>query len=525
MRGNALHRETHLVRVVGFIPRSWAILICALATSALFSVPTAARAQAFSLSGVAFDASDYLDEAVLQASVAPYLNRSITFADVQSMVADVQALYAVRGIVTAQVVIEPQDVVDGVLRLTLVEAAVEAVDVSEVPDTNPDFLTRRLTLNAGAKPDFEQIARDLRLFDVAYDIRPQLSFGRGEAPGMARATISAKVPEKRSWVVSLDNSASDALGAAKLSIGGTFRSLTGQRDTLAAKLELTQGSQTVSLDYARPVGLRGGVLSAQGSYGHSKIVSGDFSIIDVETTDYKATLAYAQPFAIRPDRYWRAYGRLSYERTESQVASNPLQSSDLAELDLGVRYTRQDVGKSWVISGGAKLGQASSDAGSVTDGSYALVYADVSHARRLGERWVLGLSANLQFAEGQNLPVKRRISAGGLDSLRGFEADARLGDSGLIASVEMTCGGGCWSPGAGGVALDPFVFLDVGYVKPFTSPGATADTDHALASLGAGLNMRWKKANLLAFVGAPVLSPDSLDPDPMQFYVGVDYTF
>lgn len=465
-----------------------------------------AMAQKFQLSGVSFSKSDYLAENDLQRAVAKYLNRDIEFTDVQKMIADVQALYLARGVVTARAIIEPQQVADGILRITLVEASLDEVKLVGLKDTRPDFVTARLSPRPGVKPDFEALARDLRLFEIAYDIRPKLSFSPGSTPGTATAVVTVDEPKKWAWVASYDNSAVQALGTHQLSFSGTVRSLTGQRDTLSAKFALTQGSQALSLFYTRPVGMKGGLVSTSATYTQSKIVRGAFSIVDVASKDLKFSAGYSQPLWIEPDRYWTASGDLNFERSNSQVSGAALQTTTLAEVDLSLSYQRQALGRAWSVTGGLKFGSVRSGNVSASDGPYYLAYGNASFARQLGKRMVLDASLDMQFAEGQNLSVKRRFSGGGSAALRGYPKDARTGDSGAIVKLQVNCPAPCWKETPTLSRLAPFAFLDIGYIKPFKAAAAAVDNKHMLASSGVGVRMQFKKAALLGFVGVPFLA-------------------
>ena len=95
----------------------------------ILGLPQVVQAQTFEISGVDFSDSVYLDEAELQAVAAPYVARPVEFDDLQKLLGEVQGLYSRAGIVTAQAIIPPQELVNGVLKIELVEASVETVRV------------------------------------------------------------------------------------------------------------------------------------------------------------------------------------------------------------------------------------------------------------------------------------------------------------------------------------------------------------------------------------------------------------
>lgn len=497
----------------------------------LFLNPAMAVAQTFQLSGVIFPPSDYLAEDELQAAVAPYLDRDIVFADVEKMLDAVQALYLKRGIVTARAIIEPQDVVDGRLRLTLVEASIDTVRVEGAEQTRPEFVLDRLSTEVGAKPDFDTLARDLRLFDIAYDIRPRLTFAPGLTTGTASAVVTIEEPARWSWIASYDNFAVEDLGRNQLSLTGTVRSLTGMRDTLTARLAATAGSEALSVFYKRPVGLRGGSVNLAASVSHTEVVRGEFSILDVQTDEASLSIGYAQPFRIGRDRYWTWQAAVNVETSESALAGTPLQAGELVELDLGIGYRRQGAASAWSLSVGVKLGEVDTGSASLTDGPFALLYGDLSYARRVSSRYVFDADVDWQIAEGQNLSVKRRIAAGGSASLRGYPKDIRSGDSGAVARLQLACPAPCFAetdeaPSILDTAsLSPFAFVDMALIRPFAAPGGTADRNDFLASAGVGARVGSGKVGLLGYVGVPLVQATGLTDMNPRLYLGADYAF
>ena len=131
---------------------------------------------------------------------------------------------------TAQAIIPPQELVNGVLKIELVEASVETVRVEGFGRTQPDFLRRNVSLRPGDLPDFERLERDLRVFDLSHDVTPTISFEPGEAPGTTVAVIRGEAPKRNVFGVSLDNYGREETGEARLTLSAVRRNLTGVRD-------------------------------------------------------------------------------------------------------------------------------------------------------------------------------------------------------------------------------------------------------------------------------------------------------
>lgn len=169
--------------------RSIVFVIALIATTPIL-------AQSFEISGVQFTESAYLQEEKLQEIAQGVVNRPIIFADLQEMVAEVQELYSVSGILTARAILPPQEITDGVLRVELVEATISEIRIAGFERTKPEFVTRSISLEAGGMPDFEALERDLRVYEISHDLVPLLSFAPGDTPGTTVAIISAEEPAR-----------------------------------------------------------------------------------------------------------------------------------------------------------------------------------------------------------------------------------------------------------------------------------------------------------------------------------------
>lgn len=485
----------------------------------------AAQGSSFSLDAVTFSPSVYLTEAELQAAVAPYLGHPITFADVQAMVADVQRLYTASGIVTAKVVLLPQTVVQSTLRLELVEAKVGQVLLDPLGGTRPAFVRSSLSLTPGREPDYGQLERDLRIFEISHDFVPRLTFGPGLAFGTVDATVSGEVPKKFSWTASLDNFGTADTGTARATLAGRIANLTGVRDTLSFQAQASQGSKMAAVGYSRPLGYRGGRLTATASYTKSNVIFGTFAPLGIVSDTLQASVGYRRPFRVRPDSFLMFDASIVTEHGKSDLGVQGLQDTTIIEFVPQLSYSRTTGRHVLNATLGAKIGNADTIQTSETEGTYQLIFGNISYARRLGSFAVLEASGTLQLAPGQNLPVPRLISAGGPTSVRGYPNNVRSGDSGLILRAQLSKQVP-WQPSPN-IQITPFGFLDAALIVPYRPDGSINADQDVLYSAGAGgrfdFGNRW---SMLAMVGVPLKETLGFtDTGKAQFYAGLDFKF
>ncbi|SHM06912.1 Hemolysin activation/secretion protein [Roseovarius litoreus] len=499
----------------------------AFATFAFFllAAPGTAQAQTFSLAGIAFEESSYLEPEELQEVAARYINRPITFEDLLRFVDEVNGLYLTAGAPTAQAILPPQEIRDGVLRVALVEAVVDRVIIEGNRTTSEAFLRRNLSLQEGQKPDFVQLERDLILFDLAHDIRPRLSFGTGQATGTTDATIKIEEPNRFETVISVDNFGRPETGELRSSVFLRWNSVTGVRDSLSLQAEATEGARSFALGYSRPVGPGGGRLTAGVGISNSEIISGPLVPIDIKSDSVSATLGYRRPIRIREDSHIILDAGIGYERTESTTTGLPFADISINDAWVSAAYTRRFEQSQLSLSLGLRAGNADALGTSQTEGSFWLLYGQGSYLRPLGGSLFYEANLRYQYAPDQNLPVARLFSVGGVGSVRGYPNNIRSGDSGVVLNQQLSL----QNPIRLGnrITARPFVFFDAAVVVPFRTAGGFDNDQDLLASVGAGVTISHsERFNLVAMVGVPLR--DTLgfnDSGKAQFYVGADIRF
>jgi hemolysin activation/secretion protein len=510
-----------VARLAGRLRKGCAAVVAGLS---LLGTTLPAAAQGFSIRAVDFTDSAYLSEADLQAVAARYTGRTITFEDLQAMLAEVQQLYTAAGIVTAQAVLPPQDIVDGTLRIQLVEAAIESVEIEGFERTDAEFLRGNLTLPEGELPDFEQIERDLRIFDIAHDVAPQLSFVAGGTPGTTRVVISGTEPAPTRWIASLDNFGREETGEWRASLFGRWSSVSGRRDILSLQAQFSEGARFAAVGYSVPVGPRGGRLIAAASYGRSDIIAGEFEVINLVSDLQNVGIAFTRPFAVTGTSHWTFEGGVGYERNTSTTTGLTFSDITIRGAYAAVSYDRSFALSSLSAGVGLRSGSASAEETTETEGSFYALYGYLDYARRLTRNMVFEADITAQLAPDENLPVARLFTVGGPTTLRGYPNNIRGGDSGFLARLQLSRA----EPiERGDFAYRPFGFFDAALVVPYRTEGGIDTDQDLLASIGGGVRMQYRdSATVLLMAGVPLRETQGFtDTGKATVYFGVDYQF
>ncbi|MFY0632904.1 MAG: ShlB/FhaC/HecB family hemolysin secretion/activation protein [Vannielia sp.] len=485
-----------------------------------------AQAQTFEIKGVAVEASAYLHPDVIADVTGKYIRRPITFADLQQMLAEINGLYNAAGVPTAQAILPPQEVRDGILKVSLIEAEIEDVEFVGLSNTSERFLRRNISLPSGEKPDFDRIERDLQVFDIAHDISPQLSFGPGREVGTTRAIVTADEPKRFAITASVDNFGRPETGEARATVFGRWSSVTGVRDTLSFQIQASQGAKSSSLGYSRPVGPGGGRVVATLSFSQSSIIGGEFTPVSIVSDSLGGSLSYRRPAWVRPDRYWLFEGGVTFDSTESTIDGLTFADVQLWDVFMTARYNRRFDKSTLGFSAGLRIGQADALGTSQTEGDYWLIYGEGTYARPINDRLMFNGALRYQYAHGQNLPVARLFTVGGVGTVRGYPNDIRAGDSGVLVNLQVSSRKPYTPRNMPKWKISPFAFVDAALIVPFRPDGGIDGEQDVLASIGGGASIQIGKANVLAMVGVPMKNTLGFDQAGQpKFYLGLDYNF
>src|SRR5690606_8441668 len=99
------------------------------------------------------------------------------------LVARINALYRAKGVVTAQAVLPPQDLTDGIVRIRLIEGRVGAIDVRDNRSTDEDYVRARVRQQPGDLVDLAGLERDLQRFNRTNDAQARAELRPGSRVG------------------------------------------------------------------------------------------------------------------------------------------------------------------------------------------------------------------------------------------------------------------------------------------------------------------------------------------------------
>ncbi|WP_187276328.1 POTRA domain-containing protein [Parahaliea maris] len=406
-------------------------------------------------------------------------------------------VYHQRGYNLAQVVVPPQDLADGVLRLVVLEGRLDRDGLEVVDFSEGRIDVERMTeilLDGVNETDLiqrEPYERALRVVDTMPGVRSRSWLYPGDAVGTARLRAELYPEDAISGGLSLDNHGFRATGQERLTLD--LRALNPWQSHLQADVLASVSAGGNSYIYghvALPVGNDGLMLGAGGDYGRYETLEekgflpadGDYSHIEIDAR---------YPLYLTADD--ALFGEVSINRTT--------QNDDSGFGSFGASVDFAEASVDWLSSSIGALARTSARAvltyGDVTidegldifqtEGGFVRARIDIAHLRRWNPRIYSLHVVGGQVAD-QNLNGYFQCHIGGAIGNRGYAVGEGTGDACLSLDNELVFEVG---PEGAEDRLQLFVIGDVARIREFEQDIALFESQYyTLASVGIG--SRWR---------------------------------
>ena len=372
----------------------------------------------------------------VQAVLRPWLNRDVVFADLERALQAIAEFYQERGWYVRPSLPE-QDVVDGVVRIDIIEAKLGAIrfDQSLAEALWPisrDRLERTFTsrLSPGDPLSLSQMNRSVSILNETPGVGVKAALDASEQPGATDMLITVERKAPFSGSVSLDNQGARSTGYARVSVNANYDNPRNVGDQIQTNLMASEGLRYARLGYGVPIGYDGMRLAFNGSALHYRLVKGFDSpggtFGDARTRG-----------AVLTHPWWRAaHGNVNFSLTlndadyENYFDGKETSRKAGRTAAFGVSGDLYDQ----AFGGGTNIWGLSLTHGKVVKPLTKLT-GNLARLQRLGEKTSVWMSFNGQFAA-NNLDSSEKFSIAGAQGVRAYPGTQGSGDHGWLLSIE-----------------------------------------------------------------------------------------
>ena len=486
---------------------------CACADEPAPAAPSVRPARTLDLLEIVVDGNTVLDDSDIQETLLPFLGPDKTPDDVDRARAALEKLYNDQGFKTVSVLIPRQAVKDGTVMLQVVEGRIrrQAI-VGSKYHSLARIRQEAASLGEGKVPDFSAVQQDLVALNSTGDLSVTPALKNGPAPGLMDVDLVVTDKLPLHGLAEINNRYSQNTSHRRVSASLSYDNL-WQRGHSAALFVQTSPDRVSD----------GKVFLANyvfrfGRAPYSLQLNALRTDSDVATVGGIGVVGRGRSVGLRGSWQLPSAGEVSQTlslgidaknfRNRVQVGA-VANASPLRYYPVSLnysRYARQDNG-SLQIDGMlnfafANLGSDSEELNLTryhSTGQMLYLRSSLGWTRFLPKGFELGTRATAQLSE-QPLISNEQLSAGGMDSVRGYLESEAQGDYGLTGSVELRAPSLPDLLPEGRIThavqeLRPFLFVDGASLHLHQ---ALADNDpHVdLLSAGVGLNLSvWSKVN------------------------------
>ena len=445
----------------------------------------------------------------LHGQVSEYINRTVTFEELQSAKDKVGKFYKDKGYFLASTTIPKQEIIDGIVVINVNEGKLDSKQPFRVNGENLRLKDEKII--AYAKTALEKNLHQHSLERALLNINdnPQVdataSLEPGDDPGSTRIILDVSEGKLLKANLGADNYGNRYIGENRGTATVNINDATGHGDKFTVQVIKATGEEFTSgrIAYEVPIGSTG--LRADVSYYKSDYGIGKELITtpkSIGKSDYlQANIKYPL-FRTSEDAVFinAAYDRKNFYNEASGIeTSNKIIDSLTSNVSyestdnfLGAGYTQTRLG---VVAGKLDLSKNASNlssdqgtGGANTDGFYVKPNIQVTRIQKPTEKVTIQLDASAQTSN-KNLDTSEKLSLGGISAVRAYPSGEGSGDQGYHLSLE---GKYLLIPNTFIGNVGASIFYDYGSINQFKDPGSitmTTPNSYSLAGYGLGLNV------------------------------------
>ncbi len=394
----------------------------------------------FLLKRIDFTKSRFLSPQYLQGVAKPYLNKEVTFADLRKLLNTINARYLSMGMLSAQAVLPPQKIHDGILKIQLVEGklgqvAVRAEGSSGSPITIPGFFTSRLPLEKGQIVDDASLARSIDFFNRTNNIQLRASLQPGAQFGLTNVLLYAQEPKQVTFNFGVDNYGYPATGRLEGTESVNLYSPLKLYDRLNVYSVQSQGAIDTSMVYSIPVTSFGTQIGFSYANSQYTIVNEAYATLDVKGRSNLYGLNLVQP--VYADKHWLIDGGLqyAYDSSHTLIGGVDLGATNVNKFSLGLT-----VNGTWSKGAFSMVQTAlySNGMAPPAQTSHPFIYQGSFYGYySLFPQIYASLLGGWQYTPSNNITPDELFQVGGEYSVRGFPTYVQAGNSGFFTQMEL----------------------------------------------------------------------------------------
>ena len=448
-----------------------------------------------------------LSEEDIKKLTGPYLNRKVSFAQLEQLRDQITTTYIRRGYVNSGALIPSQEIKDGIFVFQVIEGQLTDIDIRTDGRFRKSYFENRLKRYTGKPLNVFDLEQRLQLFQIDERIeRFQANLLPGDARGESRLTANVKEANPFKVRLGFDNYQPPSVGSYRGRLTLAHGNVLGFGDRASATYSGSEGLHTIEALYEIPVNAYDTTVDVHFRRGWGEVVEAPFDTLDIDSDSYTIGSTVRHPILRSLRNTFAVFLTGEYRRSETFLLGAPFSFSsgpdsgvsEAAVLRFGQDYLHRDpnqvIAARSTFSFGLDALGATQNAGNVPDGQFFTWLGQLQWAHRLPFlKSQLIFRGDAQLSDSPLLGLEQFV-VGGHASVRGYRENELVRDNGTAGSLEIRVP--VWQRNNGASFVELLTFADAGHSWNTGRPNTGQKT---LLSAGLGARVGFTEDILLQF--------------------------
>ena len=452
--------------------------------------------------------------------VQPFKRRTATFSDLICLRSQITQLYIENNYITSGAfLVNNQNLSDGIVQIQVVEGELARIEISGLERLPESYIRSRLAIVATTPLNRAKLEEGLQLLilnPLIDTVNAELT--AGQKAGNNVLLLDIKQAQAFAAGLAVDNYRAPSIGEIQGSIEVAHNNLLGFGDRISTQYGFTEGLDIYNISYTIPWNASDGTISFSYDNSDSGIITEEFRDFNIESETETFSFGLRQPLYKTPNQEFTLGLSLDVRRRRTFLQGEPFSFSVGVEDGKAnvsvIRFSQDWVNRSATTVLAARsqfnIGIDAFDAtinNTGVDGKFFAWQGQFQWVQQLSPRALLVARIGGQFSSYSLLSLEK-FSLGGINSVRGYEENQLVTDSGVSGGIELRIP---VTSNPNTLQLTPFIEFGTGWNNDEPNP-----ENATIASLGLGLS--WLINNSISIrldYGVPLVDVDN-EGDSLQ---------
>jgi hemolysin activation/secretion protein len=207
----------------------------------------------FLLTSIEVKGSTVFESGYFRSIYEPYVNKNVSWQDIETITENIRAEYKKRGYLTTNVYIPEQNVVGGKIEIRILEGTVGEIKIEGNKWFSEKLIKKYFHAKKNEILNVFKLSRDLLRLNQNSDLEVKTVIGAGKDPGSSDITLKVKDKFPYHAGGAFDNQGTRLVGKLRTSISFRSTSFLGENDSLFFNTVESAMSQGNFVSYSFPI--------------------------------------------------------------------------------------------------------------------------------------------------------------------------------------------------------------------------------------------------------------------------------